>query len=427
LLRFSLEHREREKRMERAAWRVRVGLGIAMAGLMLAACGSVSSAKAGPAGSSTFLGIPRRSAASLASARRSPAVVPFSSLAPLDLAGRVRAGFDAVVVAQGGREAFGCVASGGILLRRIDGVSAVLGTKSLRPILASAGLHAGSSPRCVGLGVDPGEPGVVFAAFAVRDATGARGGRGVVGAWTTDGGRRWAGIAPPPGAAVDALVRFVRSGGLLRAVYAPSEGDVPVVEATAGSVDLWASSGPACLANGVCVTFGVPEGQGCRATVPVLRSDSGGTTWHRAALPLEVRACSRTSLVPDGQKAVLLVDPDAQRPLWVSQNTGRRWVPVALPPLPQALMDIRGGSERWHALHLLGRGGLLLASPGQWELLQPGARRWCRVSIAVPSGTIPSSARVSNGALVFESGSRLRTVSVTSLRCAPASSKAQSG
>jgi hypothetical protein len=426
LLRFAPEHREREKRMERAAWRVRMGLGIVVVGLLLASCGSAASAKEG---SSERSRLHRPQQATLVPVHEPRVAPPFSSLAPLDVAERVEAGWDPVAVqaaqASGQEEMLACATSGGVLVQRGDGPPEVLGTASLETALAAAGLGALRRPRCVGIAADPAEAHVVFGAFVVRSATGHQ---GAVGAWSADGGLHWTVLPPPPGALTEALVRFEHTGGLLSALYVPVGGAVPVAESTEGSVDLWASSGPACLANDVCATFGAPTKVGCSGEVPLLRSSTGGAVWRAAPLPVAVGTCTRAALVPDGPADAVLFDPEAPTPLWISPDGGRRWLPVALPSLPSDLGGKAGsGSARWDALHLLPNGALLLATGRRWALLDPRSAHWCVVAAPLGAGSVPSGARSSGGELIWRSGSRFRFVKTASLTCGPSGVEAAFG
>lgn len=408
--------------MERAAWRVRMGLGIVVVSLFLASCGSAASAREG---SPERSGARRAQKAELVPVRELRVGLPFSSLAPLDVAERVGAGWDPVAVrTQGELEMLACAPSGGVLVQHGDAPPQDLGTASLQPALADAGLGALGRSRCVGVAPDPAEANVVFGAFVVRSVNGRE---GIVGAWSADGGQRWTVLPPPPGALTDALVRFEHTGGLFSALYVPEGGAVPVAESTEGSVDLWASSGPACLANDVCVTFGAPTTPSCGGKVPLLRSSTGGAVWRSAPLPVTVGTCTRTSLVPDGPRDAVLFDPDVSTPLWISPDGGRQWLPVALPPLPRALREAQDGPARWEALHLLPDGALLLASGLRWALLAPGASRWCVVASPLGAGSVPSRARVSGGSLIWRSGSRLRFVKTASLTCRPASEETALG
>jgi hypothetical protein len=248
---------------------------------------------------------------------------------------------------------------------------------------------------------------------------------------TSDGGATWAPLPVPPGAATVGFGGF-RSGpgGPLEAVFSSTvKGGTraypildpyrPLAETSADG-RTWSSVPLGCPSAGPCVTLGAFLPSNCAMTgeyQPLLRSRDDGLRWTEAAVPAPIDACADAELATLSGGRLLLVNTLSPFPLTISADGGRRWREVGLPPAPRpmATPGQPGG------LTLLPDGALLLARPrSAWQLLRPGARRWCAVA-GSPSGALLVSPAVVGDQLWWVSGStaapRLASLAASSVSC----------
>jgi hypothetical protein len=129
----------------------------------------------------------------------------------------------------------------------------------------------------------------------------------------------------------------------------------------------------------------------------ILYSDNAGRTWTTPTWPADVDACGSAQLVALSASHELLVESASPYGVLQSNDGGRTWSDVSIPPLPGQ----RGGQAVSQ-----GPGGLLMLPDGaflatgrrmagttstdRWELLVPYAHTWCTVA-HLPSGTIGSA------------------------------------
>jgi hypothetical protein len=256
------------------------------------------------------------------------------------------------------------------------------------------GLLGAATPRCVAvapLGTAPGgAPSVLGAAFVVAP-NGQAPPAADVAIISANGGRSWAPLPVPPGAAPDTFGGFRPHAGTFEALFAPSTAPsghlraVPLVEVASPSERSWQPGRFSCPTRGPCVSFGPYEPGNCAmngTAQGVLRSGDGGHNWAQPPWPTAVQACAPAELVATSNSTELLIDSESPYTLRRSTDGGATWADIGLPPLPgeQPGAGLGPGPA---GITVLADGSLLAtgarANTRSWELLRPGATSWCPV------------------------------------------------
>ncbi len=115
----------------------------------------------------------------------------------------------------------------------------------------------------------------------------------------------------------------------------------------------------------------------------VLRRDGAGRWVPSASMTFNPYTGTTTLVAISAQKA-LLIEPGGSYPVQITENGGKTWSDVALPPLPHGWAGLG-----YPTLGMLANGDLLqeaINKPG-WFLLQPGHSTWTQV----PASLIPSN------------------------------------
>lgn len=112
----------------------------------------------------------------------------------------------------------------------------------------------------------------------------------------------------------------------------------------------------------------------------VMASQDNGQTWQSTGQSVELRATGPHELAALSQNQALLISGSADYPLRYTQDGGKTWQALAIPPLPEVNP---ANSAGYFGLQMLGDGSLLAMNPdtGVWWALPPAAQNWCATSI----------------------------------------------
>ena len=261
---------------------------------------------------------------------------------------------------------------------------------------------------------------------------------GAAALYSADGGSNWAFVPTPAGSSASGFEGFrYGAGGDVEALFGRSgeQGTaafVPEVEQYSAATGRWSEALFSCPPAGPCVAWGASgAAPGCGMNpsyAQLLVSADEGAHWALLPSPVGlVQICMPATIIALSPTEALLLGADQAvsdyaglLPVMFTQDGGRTWHVVSLPELPGQLTGVAAES-------LLGlpNGAILSVSVTPWELLLPGAEKWCTVN-AMPSQAPgnylePSSFIVAGGSLwwLATSGSVpvADHVSVTSLGC----------
>lgn len=302
-------------------------------------------------------------------------------------------------------------------------------TAGVTTVLAGAGLpppESASAPSCSAVAL---ADGAVVAGFDVYDQA-----EGIVeqaAVVTTDAGATWRLVPVPAGDGVGDFGDLTYRGDAVDAVFAPRSDQVtpPVEQTTDGST--WTAAALACPASGRCATFGALRAGNCAmngSSQTLLYSTDGGRAFREADLPHGLEPCVHAELAATPTR-LLLADASSPYLLVASTDRGRTWHVLALPTIPGLGGADDTFDENGSGITVLPDGSLLVTgsrgttgTTDGWDLLTPGATRWCQVR-GLPAGTLSSS----ESAQVEVIGARLwwlpppsgpaRSVALTGLRC----------
>lgn len=260
--------------------------------------------------------------------------------------------------------------------------------------LASPGRSASGAP-CASLLLDPVHSDSLYASFVAENATEGMPPVHRIGYVTTDLGRTWAPVPPPAGTSEGGFAGFQTAGSAVLALFQRQGGHGFAVLTTADGGATWTPSRLTCPEAGPCLRFGpapsATGGMGVAYTQPIEWSGDGGATWESPSWPSRVTLNRGSSeLVALSPRRALLVSGSSPYVLRLTDDGGRTWHYVAIPPVP-------GGATVGPGLShpvLLPSGSLLAQSTGdlRWILLAPSAQRWCTVTGLAPSLSPPAVA-----------------------------------
>ncbi len=195
----------------------------------------------------------------------------------------------------------------------------------------------------------------VFAAFTVLPIQGPM--VAEVALFTTNAGRSWSFVPTPPGAKRTGFGGFRYQGDDVDALFSPSapapdgQAGPPLVEQTADGGRSWSRASLSCPAAGPCVTFGAHVPGNCAQGLDsqgVIASSDNGRHWTEPSWPAGLVTCWPTTLEATSPAQALLVTSNAvlgsESPfdVLVTNDGGRSWQAISLPPLPPAPGD-QGG------------------------------------------------------------------------------------
>ncbi|GEM_PF-579087 len=238
-------------------------------------------------------------------------------------------------------------------------------------------------PGCQSVTLGAGQPGVLYAVFTATRKGTAPPPLYSVGYRTGDAGQSWQPIPAPAGQEMGDFAGFQVDGAAVLAFFTRGQhGAGGAVERTLDGGKTWLPATPTCPTAGPCVRFGAEQVGNCAkfgSPQAIRFSLDGGRHWAAPAWPDRVNACGLHELAGLAIRGALLLGGDLS-PLLLSNDGGRTWQNVALPPLQAP----PGAAAGFPGLQLLPNGSLL-ASGAFWQLLLPGASSWCRV----PTGVLP--------------------------------------
>lgn len=213
----------------------------------------------------------------------------------------------------------------------------------------------------------------------------------VVALETRNDGHTWTAVPAPPGTNATGF-GSLRAGQAVfaSAIHAPGRLSLPeydpsrpLAQDTADGVS-WHPGALSCPARGPCVTLGPLQSGDCAmglSTQYVLSSRDGGATWRRTPIVGQLQPCGEAELYATGPRTVMLLNGLSAFVLQRSSNAGASWSEISL-PVPRGLRNLDYGIGFGPGgITVLPDGGLLLSGKfSDWELLRPGARRWCTVT-----------------------------------------------
>ncbi len=266
-----------------------------------------------------------------------------------------------------------------------------------------------AEPACVALLLDPIHPKSFYAMF---DA-----GMSQYGAWsivkvglvTTDGGQTWNALTGPD-SSVKNFGGFEMNGQLVEAIFStPAQSMMQPPEIyVRQSIDggkTWKPESLTCPATGPCVRFGPATGP---ATAQIQGKDvphpqwleysiDHGRTWQvsDSAPSVALGMGGLNQLAALSPAMIALVSLNNQQ-FELSDDGGKTWQPVTLPPL----IGSRSDFTRYEGLQIMPDGSLIAYQPiaRTWQLLEPQSSSWCEISSVTmpetPNGLTVSGDRV---------------------------------
>lgn len=204
--------------------------------------------------------------------------------------------------------------------------------------------------------------------------------------YSTNRGSTWHPVPVPLGYTAGEFGGYSTEGHTVVAYFSSKSW---TAEETSNGGQSWSSADnvPA-PAHGPALVFGPMQdgnsgAMGNGSMQRLLRRNREGR-WVSSATFDNLEGTTTLALLPKNQ--ALLLEPGGQYPLQVTQNSGKTWTYVALPPIPGAEVGAT-------PLGMLANGDILEqatltnGSPSRWYLLRPGSSTWT----AVPSSIMPSN------------------------------------
>jgi hypothetical protein len=214
------------------------------------------------------------------------------------------------------------------------------------------------------------------------------------GYFTRDNGKTWQLVPEPaPTSTTSATVGrfgwFWADGKTVQALYSgePTSADQappPVIEQTIDGGASWNLASLICPQDGPCMRWGAGPGMisGMGAELPqmVMASQDNGQTWQSTGQSIETRAIGPHELVAFSPNRSLLISSDADYPLRYSEDGGKTWQALAIPPLPETNP---ANSAGYPGLQMLPDGSLLVMNldTSIWWVLPPASQDWCATTI----------------------------------------------
>jgi hypothetical protein len=255
--------------------------------------------------------------------------------------------------------------------------------------------NATEPPTCFTVTLDASHPDSFYAVFQAANKQYGAPPIYFVGYVTLDRGKTWQLVPAPTGVttssqAIDRFGWFWTDGKVVQALYggqinAPDQAPPAVTEQTTDGGINWSAASLACPSSGPCLRWGPApstiSGMGAGLPQTVMASQDGGQTWQSTGQSVELRATGPHELVALSQNQALLISGSADYPLRYTQDSGKTWQVLAIPPLPGADPTASVG---YTGLQMLPDGSLLALNDqaGAWWGLPPTAQNWCALAIS---------------------------------------------
>jgi hypothetical protein len=367
---------------------------------------------------------------------------PFSSLPATAPLAELAAGATPISANPQGPAYVGWCAPGDVEVQGPAGRSQVPVAGATQLLAATHAYQGQVQDQCADLALGGTGPASTFAAFTVLPAQGPM--VAEVALFTMDAGRSWSFVPAPPGAKRTDFGGFRYQGNDVDALFSPSvaapDGQTgpPLVEQTANGGRSWARAPFSCPATGPCVTFGAHVPGNCAQGLDsqgVIASSDNGRQWTEPSWPGGLVTCWLTTLEVTSPTEALLVTSNtvlgSESPFdaLVTDDGGRSWQAVYLPPLPSSPGGQAGPAGQAPPgpgdVVVLPDGGLLYVDATPWQLLAPGTGSWCAVRPVGPGSGPVGSPGGGNGQTVMPMsfavvGSSLWWLSTSSTSTAPA-------
>ncbi len=255
--------------------------------------------------------------------------------------------------------------------------------------------NPGEIPTCNAVTLDSSHPDSFYAVFTTASKQYGAPPIYYQGYATHDHGKTWTLVPAPAGVttssqAIDRFGWFWTDGNVVQVLYwgqinTPDQAPSAIVEQTADGGITWSPASLTCPPNGPCLRWGpapsMISGMGAELPQTVMASQDGGQTWQSTGQSVELRANGPHELVALSENQALLISGSADYPLRYTQDSGKSWQVLALPPLPGA---DPAGSVGYPGLQMLPDGSMLALNDqaGTWWGLPPAAQDWCKIAIS---------------------------------------------
>ncbi|HLE52276.1 MAG TPA: sialidase family protein [Anaerolineales bacterium] len=246
-----------------------------------------------------------------------------------------------------------------------------------------------SSPTCLSVILDPKHPDSFYATFETANKDYGAPPVFFMGYTTADDGATWRLVPPLSPQDLETFGGFWIDGeGTVRALYSDPGSPIdatasPLVQSSPDGGVTWSPGNLACPPDGPCLLWGSApgfiSGMGAPLPQPVLTSLDGGSAWTAPGLSVELRMPAPNQLVAFSNTQAVLLSGSGDYPVRLTQDGGRTWQVIALPPLP----GDPEGSPYYPGLQILPNGSLLSQSMdgAGWMMLPPSAQGWCALNL----------------------------------------------
>jgi hypothetical protein len=254
--------------------------------------------------------------------------------------------------------------------------------------------NPGEPPTCRAITLDSSHPDSFYAVFQAASKQYGAPPVYFVGYVTYDRGKTWQPVPAPSGdmtssQAIENFGWFWTDGKVVQAlyrgeVYSPEQAQSAIVEQTTDGGITWSLASLACPSSGPCLRWGPATsmigGMGAELPQTVLASQDSGQTWQSTGQLVELRENGPHELVALSENQALLIAGSADYPLRYTQDNGKTWQVLALPPLPGTDPATSVG---FPGLQMLPDGSLVALNDqaGTWWGLPPAAKDWCALSV----------------------------------------------
>jgi hypothetical protein len=250
-------------------------------------------------------------------------------------------------------------------------------------------------PTCTSVTLDSSHPDSFYAVFQAASKQYGAPPVYFVGFVTHDRGKTWQPVPAPSGdttssQAIERFGWFWTDGKVVQALFwgqnnTPDQAPLAVVEQTSDGGITWIAAMLACPSSGPCLRWGPATsmigGMGAELPQTVLASQDSGQTWQSTGQSVELREIGPHELVALSENQAVLISGSADYPLRYTQDGGKTWQVLAIPPLPGTDPTASFG---YPGLQMLPDGSLVALNDqaGTWWGLPPAAKDWCALAVS---------------------------------------------